>query len=99
MGPVLPGGVSEGPWEGKVWSVPSEDVSDVSLLGLRKRCRMGVNLKFFWTKSKTPVGERSVIVLLASEVPGAGRVPEAPGFSWSCVQLCYLVLEQFQVWS
>lgn len=45
MGPVLPGGVSEGPWEGKVWSVPSEDVSDVSLLGLKEEVQNGCELE------------------------------------------------------
>lgn len=52
----------------------------------------GCELEALLDKTKSPIGERSVTALLASEVPGAERVPEGPGFSWSCVQRWLLLL-------
>lgn len=70
-------------------------MNGLSIPVLKEDVQNGCELEALLDKTKSPVGERSVTALLASEVPEAGRVPEGPGFSWSCVQrrLCFLLLE------
>lgn len=53
-------------------------MSGLSIPVLKEKVQNGCELEALLDKTKSPVGERSVTALLASEVPGAGRVPEGP---------------------
>lgn len=53
-------------------------MSGLSIPVLKKEVQNGCELEPLLDKTKSPVGERSLTALLASEVPGAGRVPEGP---------------------